>query len=235
MKMNKIIIIPTYNEEENIEKLIQEIFKHGCAVLVVDDNSSDNTQKIVEKYVDDKKVFILKRAGKMGLASAYIDGFRFAIEKGFDCFIEMDADFSHNPKYLPEMFARLKENDVVIGSRNIKGGGVLGWSFLRNFISKGGSIYSQIVLNCPIKDLTGGFNGWKKEVLESIGLENIISKGYCFQIEMKYRAFKKGFKIKEFPIIFEDRKFGKSKMSKAIFFEALLNVLKIKFNIRKGV
>lgn len=229
--MNKIIIIPTYNEEENIEKIIFEIQKLNCPLLIVDDNSTDKTRDIVEKYVDDKNIFILKRAGKMGLASAYIDGFRFAIEKGFDCFIEMDADFSHNPKYLPNMFKELEENDVVIGSRNVKDGGVLGWSFLRNFISKGGSIYSQIVLNCPIKDLTGGFNGWKKEVLDSIGLENIISKGYCFQIEMKYRAFKKGFKIKEFPIIFEDRKFGKSKMSKTIFFEALLNVLKIRFNI----
>lgn len=233
--MNKIIIIPTYNEEENIEKIILEIQKLNCPLLVVDDNSADKTREIVEKYVDDKNIFILKRAGKMGLASAYIDGFRFAIQKGFDCFVEMDADFSHNPKYLPIMFKELEENDVVIGSRNVKDGGVLGWSFLRNFISKGGSIYSQIVLNCPIKDLTGGFNGWKKEVLDAIGLENIISKGYCFQIEMKYRAFKKGFKIKEFPIIFEDRKFGKSKMSKAIFFEALLNVLKIRFNIRKGV
>lgn len=233
--MNKIIIIPTYNEEENIEKIIFEIQKLNCPLLVVDDNSVDKTREIVEKYVDDKNIFILKRAGKMGLASAYIDGFRFAIQKGFDCFIEMDADFSHNPKYLSTMFKELEENDVVIGSRNVKSGGVLGWSFLRNFISKGGSIYSQLVLNCPIKDLTGGFNGWKKEVLDSIGLENIISKGYCFQIEMKYRAFKKGFKIKEFPIIFEDRKFGKSKMNKAIFFEALLNVLKIRFNIRKGV
>lgn len=233
--MNKIIIIPTYNEEENIEKIIFEIQKLNCPLLVVDDNSADKTREIVEKYVDDKNIFILKRAGKMGLASAYIDGFRFAIQKGFDCFIEMDADFSHNPKYLSTMFKELEENDVVIGSRNVKDGGVLGWSFLRNFISKGGSIYSQLVLNCPIKDLTGGFNGWKKEVLDAIGLENIISKGYCFQIEMKYRAFKKGFKIKEFPIIFEDRKFGKSKMSKAIFFEALLNVLKIRFNIRKGV
>lgn len=233
--MNKIIIIPTYNEEENIEKIILEIQKLNCPLLVVDDNSADKTREIVEKYVDDKNIFILKRAGKMGLASAYIDGFRFAIQKGFDCFIEMDADFSHNPKYLSIMFKELEENDVVIGSRNVKDGGVLGWSFLRNFISKGGSIYSQLVLNCPIKDLTGGFNGWKKEVLDAIGLENIISKGYCFQIEMKYRAFKKGFKIKEFPIIFEDRKFGKSKMSKAIFFEALLNVLKIRFIIRKGV
>ncbi|MBQ2983275.1 MAG: polyprenol monophosphomannose synthase [Candidatus Gastranaerophilales bacterium] len=233
--MNKIIIIPTYNEEENIEKIILEIQKLNCPLLVVDDNSADKTREIVGKYVDDKNIFILKRAGKMGLASAYIDGFRFAIQKGFDCFVEMDADFSHNPKYLPTMFKELEENDVVIGSRNVKDGGVLGWSFLRNFISKGGSIYSQIVLNCPIKDLTGGFNGWKKEVLDAIGLENIISKGYCFQIEMKYRAFKKGFKIKEFPIIFEDRKFGKSKMNKAIFFEALLNVLKIRFNIRKGV
>ncbi len=226
--MNKIIIIPTFNEEENIEKIILEIKKLDCALLVVDDNSKDNTQAIIEKYADNQNIFLLKREGKLGLASAYIDGFKFAIEKGFDCFIQMDADFSHNPKYLPTMFEKLKENDVVIASRNIKGGGVLGWSFLRNFISKGGSMYSRLVLNCPIKDLTGGFNAWKKDVLDCIGLENIISKGYSFQIEMKYRAFKKDFKIVEFPIVFEDRKFGKSKMSKSIFFEAMLNILKLR-------
>lgn len=230
--MKPIIIIPTYNEEENIENLILEIKKtlenYDYSILIVDDNSKDKTRQIVEKYVDNKSLYLLKRQGKLGLASTYTDGIRFSIDKGFDCFIEMDADFSHNPKYLPIMLEKLRENDVVIGSRNIKGGGVSGWSLIRNIISKGGSLYSRLILSCPIKDLTGGFNGWKKSVIDDIGLDNIVSKGYCFQIEMKYRAHKLGYKIIEFPILFEDRKFGKSKMSKSIFFEALINVFKIR-------
>lgn len=230
--MKKLIIIPTYNEVENIAKLLNEIFnlklEDDFSVLVVDDSSNDGTIEEVKK-LNNKKVLLLQRPAKSGLASAYIDGIKYGTSLGFDCFIETDADFSHNPKYLKTMFELLNDYDVVIGSRNIKGGGVSGWSFLRNFISKGGSLYSKIVLNCPINDLTGGFNGWRKEILDKINLDNIISKGYCFQIEMKYKAYKNKAKIKEFPIIFEDRKFGKSKMSKGIFFEALLNVLKIRF------
>ncbi len=229
--MKKLIIIPTYNEVQNIVKLLNEIFnlklEDDFSVLIVDDSSNDGTVEEVKK-LNNKNLFLLQRAAKLGLASAYIDGIKRGIELGFDCFIEMDADFSHNPKYLKTMFELLNEYDVVIGSRNIKNGGVLGWSFFRNFISKGGSLYSKIVLNCPINDLTGGFNGWRKEILDKINLDNIISKGYCFQIEMKYKAYKNNAKIKEFPIIFEDRKFGKSKMCKGIFFEALLNVFKIK-------
>lgn len=232
--MKTLIIIPTYNEKENIEKLIiniREILenKFNYSILIVDDNSSDGTLNVLDK-LKDEKLFILKRASKMGLASAYIDGFKYGISLGFDSFIQMDADFSHNPKYLTNMFEYLNENDVVIASRNIKGGSVVGWSFLRNFISKGGSLYSQIVLNCPIKDLTGGFNAWKKEILEKINLDSIISKGYSFQIEMKYKAYKNKAKINEFPIVFKDRKYGKSKMSKQIFFEALINVIKIKLS-----
>lgn len=233
--MKVLIAIPTYNEAENIERLILEINDalrnhFSYSILVVDDASSDGTAQIV---IDLMKKFenlkILQRNGKFGLASAYLMAFRQGIEEGFDAFIEMDADFSHNPSYLPLMFEKLVDYDVVIGSRNIKEGGVRGWSLLRNIISKGGSLYSRIILNCPVRDLTGGFNGWRREIFDKVGLENIISNGYAFQIEMKYRAFKKGAKIFEFPIIFEDRKFGKSKMSKKIFLEALLNVFKIKF------
>ncbi len=231
--MNTLIVIPTYNEIENIEPLIKKINEvlnaDFFSILVVDDSSTDKTaDKIEELKGYYSNLFLLKRPSKLGLASAYIDGFKFGIEKGFDCFVELDADFSHDPKYLPLMFEYLNDFDVVIGSRNIKGGYSVGWSFLRTLISKGGSLYSRLVLGVPIHDLTGGFNGWKKEILDKIDLNSIISKGYSFQVEMKYKAFKNNAKIKEFPIVFEDRKFGKSKMSKAIFFEALLNVIKIR-------
>ena len=239
--MKPLIIIPTYNEKDNIIKLIpaiQEVLDNSSyqfSILVVDDASNDGTNLIVKDFIKTmNNVFLLERKGKLGLASAYIDGFRYGIEKGFDSFIEMDADFSHDPKYLPKMLELLETNDVVIGSRNIKGGGVLGWGMLRNVISKGGSLYSRIILNCPIKDLTGGFNGWKLEILNKIGLANIISSGYAFQIEMKYRAFKNDAIIKEFPIVFKDRTVGSSKMSRKIFMEALFNVIKIKFIVQKS-
>ncbi len=232
--MKPLIIIPTYNEVENIGNLIVEINNKlksvDYSILVVDDSSLDSTAEVVlglkEKF---SNIYLLKRKGKLGLASAYIDGFKKGFELGFDTFIQMDADFSHNPKYLPLIIEKLKQNDVVIASRNIKGGKVLGWGFLRNFISKGGSIYSKIILGCKINDLTGGFNGWKKEILDRINLDSIISSGYCFQIEMKYKAYKLGAKIEEFPIVFENRTKGKSKMSKTIFFEALVNIIKLKF------
>ena len=232
--MKPIIIIPTYNEADNIKRLISyinEVLNNvEYSILIVDDNSSDKTVEEVQS-LNFNNIHILKRAGKLGLASAYIDGIKYSIELGFDTFIQMDADFSHNPKYLPEMIEKLKNYDLVIGSRNIKGGKVEGWSFLRNFISKGGSLYSRIILGCPIHDLTGGFNGWKLDLINKINLDSIISKGYSFQIEMKYKAFLSKAKIIEIPIIFTDRKFGKSKMSKTIFFEALLNIIKLRINI----
>ena len=231
--MKNLIIIPTYNEVDNIEKIIIEIKKElsqfEYSILIIDDNSIDGTKDVINKILNENNnVYLIEREGKLGLASAYIQGFKYGIENGFDAMIQMDADFSHNPKYLPEMFEKLNNNDVVIGSRNIKGGSVVGWSFLRNFISKGGSLYSKLILNCPINDLTGGFNGWRKESLLKIDLDKIISKGYSFQIEMKYKAHKNKLNIVEFPIVFEDRKFGESKMSKDIFIEAMLNVIKIR-------
>ena len=226
-----LVLIPTYNEALNIKSFIEEVFKYcpDINLLIIDDNSPDNTAEIVHSMCD-KRIYILKRAKKAGLASAYIEGFRHGISLGYNAFIEMDADFSHKPEYLPTMLENLKKYDFVIGSRNIKGGSVENWSIIRNLISKMGSLYSKIVLWCPINDLTGGFNGWKKEVIEAIGLDNIISKGYSFQIELKYRAYKKGFKYVEFPIIFPDRKLGESKMSGDIFFEAMKNVFKIRFS-----
>ena len=234
--MNILIIIPTYNEAENILKLIEKIndvvFNLNCSILIVDDSSSDGTFELIYDYQKKyKNIYLIKRKAKMGLASAYIEGFRFGLNNGFDYFIQMDADFSHNPDYLPELIDKLKTYDYVIGSRNIPKGRVIGWTFLRKFISKGGSIYSKLILNCPINDLTGGFNGWRKDVLLKIGLNNIISKGYCFQLEMKYRAYKLSVNYIEIPIVFENRKYGISKMSFKIFIEALLNTVKLRFLI----
>jgi dolichol-phosphate mannosyltransferase len=233
--MNLLIAVPTYNEAQNIGPFIKAVFENipyltQAEILVVDDNSPDGTAKIVEKMIphSQNRLHILNRPEKQGLAKAYLAAFDWGLSRGYDVFLEMDADFSHNPLYIPEMLREILSHDVVIGSRNIKGGGVEGWSALRNLVSKGGSLYSRIVLGCPVKDLTGGFNMWTKEALEKIGIDKIISRGYSFQVEMKYRAYSAGCSIKEIPIIFPDRKQGVSKMSKGIFFEALLNIWKIK-------
>ncbi|MDR0472088.1 MAG: glycosyltransferase family 2 protein [Treponema sp.] len=238
--MNFLICIPTYNEVENIERLMFTLFKylppsehHHFSVLIIDDNSPDGTANIVEnlikKYPD--RLYILKRPEKQGLGKAYLAAFDWGLSRGYDIFLEMDADFSHNPKYIPEMVKHIQNYDVVIGSRNIKGGDVEGWSFLRNCISKGGSLYSRIVLRCSVKDLTGGFNMWTKNALLKIGLDRIMSEGYLFQIEMKYRAWRADCSIKEIPILFADRKAGLSKMSKKILFEALIKIWKIKKSV----
>ncbi|MCL2558485.1 MAG: glycosyltransferase family 2 protein [Treponema sp.] len=236
---NLLILVPTYDEAENIEKLLTAIFDlypqrevSGVSVLVIDDNSPDGTAAIVEglmgKY--EGRLHLLKRAGKAGLAKAYLAGFEWGLERGFGEFLEMDADLSHDPKYLPEMIAQIQSHDVAIGSRNVKGGGAEGWPFSRTLISKGGSLYARAVLGCPIKDLTGGFNMWTAEALEKIGLDRIISQGYLFQVEMKYRAWKAGCSVKEIPIIFRDRTLGASKMSKKILFEALLKVWDVRLS-----
>lgn|GEM_PF-38543 len=235
--MNLLICIPTYNEAENIEPLITTVFEylphlicHKSCVLVVDDNSPDGTANIVDNLIEKYpgRLRILKRPGKQGLGKAYLAAFDWGISNGYDLFLEMDADFSHSPKYIPEMLKHIQNHDVVIGSRNVKGGCVEGWPFLRNCISKGGSLYSRIVLRCPIKDLTGGFNMWTKSSLLKIGLDRILSEGYSFQIEMKYRAWRAACQLKEIPVVFTDRTKGASKMSKKILFEALIKVWKIK-------
>jgi len=232
--MNILIIIPTYNESENIVDIINAVYRETpeVSVLVIDDNSPDNTYEKVKNLSNERKnLYAIKRPCKSGLASAYIEGFKWGINHNFDIFCEMDADFSHNPAYLKEMIKYIQDCDVVIGSRNIKGGGTEGWSALRNIISKCGSLYSGIILGFPpIYDLTGGFNMWKKEALDKIDLNSVISEGYLFQIEMKYKAFKKGCTLKEIPIIFKDRQKGKSKMNLKIFAEAFVKIWKIKFN-----
>jgi dolichol-phosphate mannosyltransferase len=234
--MKVLIITPTYNESENIEKMIGLVFGKtvglDLSMLIVDDGSPDGTAEIVKRLIDGQyagRLHILEREGKQGLATAYIAGFRWGMERGYDVFVEMDADLSHNPDYLRPMIGLTETYDVVVGSRNVKGGGVKGWGPIRTLTSRGGSLYSRLILGVPVRDLTGGFNVWKRAVLERIVLDRIISRGYSFQIELKYRACRLGFRAFDFPIIFENRVEGKSKMSKKIFFEAILNVWKLKF------
>jgi dolichol-phosphate mannosyltransferase len=231
MNSKSLIIIPTYNEIENIEPLIGMI--HSVVpevnILVIDDNSRDGTAETVKKIISaNSKVDLIERPGKLGLGTAYIAGFKYAIEKGYDFIFEMDGDFSHDPSHLPEFLEAAKEADLVIGSRYIPGGGVVNWSFFRKLISIGGSIYSRIILSLPYKDLTGGFKCFRRETLEAIPLDDIFSEGYSFQIEMTYRVHKKGLRIKEIPIIFKERVGGKSKMSKKIFIEAIFRVWQIR-------
>ncbi len=233
-----LIIVATYNEKGNIEKLLGEIFAvvPDINVLVIDDNSPDKTYEIVEELAHDKyndKLFLMKRAGKLGLGTAYIAGFNWGIERQYDVIMHMDADFSHNPRYIPEFFEAIKTNDLVLGSRYIKGGGVVNWGFKRKLMSMGGSLYSRIILGLKTRDLTGGFKCFRRKVLETIDVNNLKSTGYSFQVETTYKTFLNGFKIKEIPIIFEDRIIGQSKMSSGIFVEALLMVIKLKLSVKK--
>ena len=233
--MEKIVIIPTYNEKENITSILHAIFNmnEGFDVLVIDDGSPDGTAQIV-KDLQSKfsyQLFIEERKGKLGLGTAYIHGFNWAINKGYHFIFEMDADFSHNPKDLPRLYNACKKGgaDVAVGSRYVNGGGVVNWPKNRVALSKGASLYTRIITWMPIKDPTAGFMCYSREVLEAINLEQIHFVGYAFQIEMKFAAWKLGFKIKEVPIIFQDRTIGISKMNKGIVKEGILGVLKLRW------
>ena len=230
-----LIIIPTYNESDNIEKLLDLISRTDPAahVLIVDDNSPDRTYEIVERLMQTSypgRLFLLKRAGKLGLGTAYIAGFKWALARDYDYIFEMDADFSHDPKYLPAFLTAIEKHDLVLGSRYVPGGGVKNWGLLRKIISRGGSLYARTILGLSLRDLTGGFKSFRRQVLESIDLDAVKSNGYSFQIEMTYRARCKGFRICETPIVFEDRTAGKSKMSRKIFLEAVLMVWKLRMD-----
>lgn len=234
--MKKLIIIATYNEKDNIEKMLMDVFASvpDVNILVIDDNSPDKTHEIVERLITERypvQLHLMKRAGKLGLGTAYIAGFNWGLERDYDVIGHMDADFSHNPKYLPSMFEALVNGyDLVLGSRYVKGGGVVNWGLKRKIISRGGSLYAKIILGLPFNDLTGGFKCFKRKVLETIGINELKSTGYSFQIETTYKTYLNGFKIKEIPIIFEDRILGQSKMSGSIFKEALLMVLRMRLN-----
>ena len=232
-----MIIIPTYNEIENIQRLISEIFHYvdqETHILVCDDNSPDGTGDLVDVVAEtNPRVHVIHRPKKMGLGTAYVAGFKYALEHGYDIIFEMDSDFSHDPKYLPVFQQEIEKYDAVIGSRYVPGGGVLNWGIGRRALSKGGSIYAKMMLGLPFNDLTGGFNCWRRNVIEAIGPANLKSDGYAFQIEIKYKAYKKGFRIREIPIIFEDRYLGNSKMNKKIVIEAMYRVLLMRLGMSK--
>jgi dolichol-phosphate mannosyltransferase len=226
-----LVIIPTYNEIENIAPLVEDVFFRApdAHILVVDDNSPDGTAVVVEKIAcANPALHIMKRSGKLGGASAFLEGFSWGINNGFDILLAMDADFSHDPKYIPVMLKEIENADLVIGSRNVPGGGIENRSFFRNILTKCGALYCRVLLKCPVMDFTGGYNMWRKSTLERIGLQEVICRGYSFQIEMKYKTHKKGCRITEVPIIFPDRKKGQSKMSGSFLLKALGDVWKIR-------
>jgi dolichol-phosphate mannosyltransferase len=234
--LEKLVIIPTYNEKENIADIIKAVFdlQQGYHILVIDDNSPDGTAAIVKSLFDTYKnqLFLEERQGKHGLGTAYIHGFKWAITNAYDFIFEMDADFSHNPQDLERLYNACKYDgaDVAVGSRYVPGGQIENWPLDRHIYSKGGALYTRIITGMKVKDPTAGFLCYKRATLENINLDAIKFVGYAFQIEMKFAAWKLGFIIKEVPIVFKDRKVGVSKMSKGILKEGVLGVLKIQWN-----
>jgi len=231
----KIVVIPTYNEKENVSAILHSVFalQQDFHAIVIDDGSPDGTAQIVKELQlkFPGQLFIEERRGKQGLGTAYIHGFKWAIARGYQYIFEMDADFSHNPNDLPRLYDACKNGgaDVAIGSRYVKGGGVVNWPSDRRALSKGGSVYTRMITWMPVKDPTAGFMCYKKEVLETINLDQIVFVGYAFQIEMKFAAWKLHFKLKEVPIIFQDRTQGTSNMNKGIIKEGVLGVLKLRW------
>lgn len=232
-----LVIIPTYNEKENIEKMIHKVFSLPLLfdLLIIDDGSPDGTAQIVKRLMTDfpDRLFLEERAGKLGLGTAYIHGFKWGLSRDYQYFFEMDCDFSHNPDDLVRLYIAAKEDgaDVAIGSRYVKGGKVVNWPIGRILMSYYASVYVRLVLWMNIKDTTAGFKCYKRKVLESINFEQVKFIGYAFQIEMKYRAWRKGFRLLEVPITFTDRVAGHSKMSSGIFKEAFWGVLQMRFTL----
>jgi len=233
-----LIIIPTYDEIKNIQKLIPDIIElyPNMDILVVDDNSPDGTGERVEEMGKlDKRIKVIRRNGKMGLGTAYCEGFKYMLENGYDLAIQMDADYSHDPKVIRDFIENIEENDLVIGSRYITGVNVINWPMQRLILSFFANTYTRIVTGMPVRDATGGFKCFRREVLESIDLKKIRSNGYAFQIEMNFKTFKKGYRIKEIPIVFVDRIEGTSKMSKKIVREAVTMVWKLRIRSILGL
>ncbi len=231
--MEKLVVIPTYNEKENIESILRYVFGlgKGFHVLVVDDSSPDGTGSIITSLQNEfSGLFLEVRKGKLGLGTAYIHGFKWGIQRGYHYIFEMDADFSHNPDDLERLYEACRSGaDVAVGSRYVKGGRVENWPWNRNLLSKGGALYTRLITWMPVKDPTAGFMCYKKEVLSAINLDQVTFVGYAFQIEMKFATWKLGFRIKEVPITFTDRKYGVSKMNKGIVKEGILGVLTIQW------
>jgi dolichol-phosphate mannosyltransferase len=227
------VILPTYNEAENLERIVQAVLERlpdSGRVLVVDDNSPDGTGEIADRLAASTGgISVLHRDRKEGLGPAYLAGFRIALDGGAERIIEMDADFSHDPAYLPKLIGAADHFDLVIGSRYVPGGGVADWGPVRRFVSLGGSAYARLALGLPIRDLTGGFKCFRREVLEAINLDAIEARGYAFQVETTYLAIRAGFRVVEIPIVFRDRADGTSKMSRSIVAEAMWRVPAMRF------
>jgi len=222
--MFPVIVIPTYNESENLERLVRQILGMDCGVslLVIDDNSPDGTGEIADRLAEEfEEVHVEHREGKQGLGTAYRHGFKVALEMDADCVFEMDADFSHDPRYIPQFLSAISEHDVVIGSRYIQGGGIENWGLIREFISRGGSLYARLFTGLTVSDATSGFRCYRSEVLRAIDFSRIAASGYAFQVEMAYVCKILGFDVFELPIVFTDRQVGQSKMSKSIVWEAI--------------
>ena len=233
-----LIVTPTYDERDNLETFLAGVFGvvPEATVLVVDDASPDGTGELADRIAAaDTRVQVMHRPGKLGIGSAYIDGFRWGLARGYDVVLEMDTDLSHDPRYLPDFLAAIARGaDVVIGSRNVGGGGVEGWGVGRHVLSKGGSIYSRAILGLGVHDLTSGYKAFRREVLEAIDLGRVKSEGYSFQIELTYRAIQRGFTVVEVPIVFVDRRVGQSKMSRKIFAEAIVIPWKLRWDALRG-
>jgi dolichol-phosphate mannosyltransferase len=228
-----LVCLPTYDERENLGPMIDAILAvvPGVEVLVIDDNSPDGTGQLADQIAArEPRVKVLHRAGKEGLGRAYLAGFAWALARDYALVLEMDCDFSHDPGYLPGMLAAAEEADLVLGSRYVKGGGTVDWGLLRKLISRGGSFYARTILGLSVRDLTGGFKCFRREVLEAIDLPSVECTGYAFQIELTYRAARRGFRIRELPIVFADRRVGHSKMSRRIVLEAIRKVWSIRLS-----
>lgn len=236
--MRALVIVPTYNERENLAELLTRIFAQNLPleVLVVDDNSPDGTGELADELAaKDPRIHVMHRAGKLGLGSAYVAGFRWALERGFDAAFEMDADFSHNPDSLGDFLKELVDADLVLGSRYLHGVTVVNWPLSRLILSYAANVYSRIITGMPVKDLTGGFKCFRRQVLEAIDWSRVRSDGYAFQIEINFKAWRKGFRIKEIPILFVDRRAGVSKMSGSIVGEAAWMVWRLRLLDLLGV
>jgi dolichol-phosphate mannosyltransferase len=229
------VCLPTYNEHENLERMVRTLVGLGVRVLVIDDNSPDGTGEIADRLAEElAAVSVLHRPRKEGLGPAYLAGFRQALRDGAELVLEMDCDFSHDPADVPRLISTAEEADLVLGSRYVPGGRVGNWGPVRRFISRGGSLYAQVILGLPVRDLTGGFKCYRRAVLEALPLDEIHSRGYAFQIETTYRTLRKGFRVREVPITFVDRIEGGSKMSKSIVVEAVWKVPALRLAALRG-
>ena len=233
--MRATVCLPTYNERENLERMVRALGEHGVNVLVIDDNSPDGTGELADRLAEElDHVQVLHRDRKEGLGPAYLAGFRHALAGGAELILEMDCDFSHDPADVPRLLAAADEADLVLGSRYVGGGSVRNWGLVRRFVSAGGSLYARLLLGVGIRDLTGGFKCYRARVLETIDLDAISSRGYAFQIETTYRALRAGFRVVEVPIAFVDRERGGSKMSKTIVAEAIWKVPALRLRALAG-